>query len=88
MDVRSAILEYKRVSPKIFQPSRTSFLGSNVAKTAVGMPWFSGEALQQSVIDIVENRLPWEEKEQLGRNLADARLISSLESNWNDSCKT
>ena len=88
MDVQSAIVEYRRLSPEIFHPSVTRFLGSNIAKTAVGMPWFKGEALETAVMRIVKDRMSWEEKERLGGDVADARLISNIESTRERSCKT
>ena len=88
MDVPSAIVEYRRLSPEIFRPSMTRYLGSNIAKTAFGMPWFKGEALETGVMGIVKDRMSWEEKERLGVDAADARLNSSIGSTRENSCKT
>ena len=88
MDVQSAIIEYRRLSPQIFRPSVTRYIGSNIAKTAVGMAWFNGETLEEGVKGIVRDRLSWEEKESLGAGVADARLVPSIERTWKNSCKT
>lgn len=88
MDVQSAIVEYRRLSPQIFRPSVTRYLGSNIAKTAIGMAWFKGETLEKGVKGIVRDRLSWEEKESLGAEVADARLVPSIESISESSCKT
>lgn len=88
MDVQSAIAEYRRLSPEIFHPSVTKYLGANIAKTAVGMPWFKGKNLEACVKGIVKDRMSWEEKEFLGADAADARLISNVGSTRENSCKT
>jgi Patatin-like phospholipase len=88
MDVQSAIAEYKRLSPEIFHQSVTRYAGSNIAKTAVGMPWFKGEALEAGVKRIIVERISWEEKEGLGADASEARLISNIEGTREKSCKT
>ena len=88
MDAQSAIIEYRRLSPEIFRPSLTKYLGSDVVKTAFGMPWFDGQALEAGVKGIVKDRLSWEEKESLGSHVTDAQLVSSIESTRDKSCKT
>lgn len=88
MDVQSAIVEYRRLSLEIFHPSATRYLGSNIVKSAIGMPWFNGEALEKGVIGIVKDRMSWEEKEHLGAEVANARLVSSIENTRENSCKT
>ena len=88
MDVQSAIIEYRRLSPQIFRPSVTRYIGSNIAKTAVGMAWFNGETLEEGGKGIVRDRLSWKEKESLGAGVADARLVPSIERTWKNSCKT
>ncbi|KAL9615094.1 MAG: hypothetical protein Q9167_000412 [Letrouitia subvulpina] len=52
------------------------------------MPWFKGEVLETAVTRIVKDRMSWEEKETLGGKVADARLISNIESIREKSCKT
>jgi hypothetical protein len=88
MDVQSAISEYYSLSPKIFHQSPMRFLGSNIAKTAIGMPWFEGEALEDGVKRIVKGRISWREREILGADAHDAPLLSSVESTRESSCKT
>ena len=88
MDVQSAIVEYRRLSPEIFHPSAARYLGSNIIKSAIGMPWFNGEALEKGVVEIVKYRMSWEEKEHLGAEVANARLVSSIENTRENSCKT
>ncbi len=88
MDVQSAIIEYRRLSPEISNPSVTKYLGSNIAKTALGMPWFRAEPLEAGVKEIVRDRMSWAEKESLGARATDARLVSNIESTRKNTCKT
>jgi hypothetical protein len=63
MDIDSAIVEYRKISPQIFRQSRARYLGSNIVKSFTGKSWFKGKALEEAVKRIVEDRLGFEEKE-------------------------
>lgn len=76
MDVDSCILQYEKLSQDIF---KTGFqLPGKMAWDAWrGNPWFSGEALEKSVKQVVENNLsPGEKTELRSQNqpLSEARL--------------
>lgn len=87
MDVKSAIAEYKRLSPEIFHRSATRYVGSDIAKAAIGMPWFKAEPLEAGVKRIINERISWLEEEELDGSTADAPLISPIASSWENSCK-
>ncbi|KAK5051392.1 hypothetical protein LTR84_003044 [Exophiala bonariae] len=88
MDIQSAIAEYRRLSPEIFHRSATRYIGSDIAKAAIGMPWFRAEPLEAGVKRIISERISWQEREQLGSNTADALLISPIATSLENSCKT
>lgn len=88
MDIQSAIVEYKRLSPEIFRQSRARFIGGNIAKAAVGKPWFKGRRLKRGVRRIVNERLPYDEKDRLGDNVSEATLKSELPEIQEGTCKT
>lgn len=91
MDIQSVIDEYRLLSPNIFRPSPTRYLGSNLFKVLLGRPWFKGQDLEAGVKGIVKDRLSWEERELMRTQftpLADARWVSPIEGTRDNSCRT
>jgi hypothetical protein len=88
MDTKSAILEYKRLSPEIFKQGISRYLGSNIAKSAIGKSWFNGEVLEQAVKRIIREQLPDDETERLGADASDAPLLQDAEVRRENTCKT
>ena len=54
----------------------------------MGKPWFEGRRLKQAVKRIVNERLPYDEKDRLGDNVSEATLKSELPEIQEGTCKT
>ncbi|KAH0562020.1 hypothetical protein GP486_003274 [Trichoglossum hirsutum] len=76
MDIQSAIEQYQQLCPKIFHQGWRHYLGWNIFKSILGMPWYSAPALEKGIKNLLKRRLPDDEKDKLGNDVPEAKLLA------------